>query len=189
MVAQIVESERPWTYADLAGLPNDGNRYEILQGELIVSPASSVPHQRVLVRLSLALEDAVNKSKFGTVFVAPLDVKFSDNNVVEPDVFVVSVDQYAQVHDRRVDGAPAFVIEIVSPSSVKTDRQRKAALYMEYGVQEYWVVEPDQQRILVHLPGDPGPRIVIDGSLQSVLIPTLVVELATLFAPPLTSFE
>ncbi|MCC6705074.1 MAG: Uma2 family endonuclease [Thermomicrobiales bacterium] len=189
MVAQVFESERPWTYTDLAGLPDDGNRYEILQGELIASPSPSPTHQRALVRLSLALEEAVNRSKFGTMFVAPVDVRFSDNNVVEPDIFVVSVDQYSQVHDQRLDGAPAFVIEIVSPSSVKSDRQRKATLYMENGVREYWIVEPDQQRILVHVAGEQGPRIVIDGSLESVVVPSFSVQLSDIFAPLLTSFN
>jgi len=189
MVAQIAEIERPWTFDDLAGLPDDRNRYEILQGELIVSCSPGGTHQIVLGRLSVALEHAAKTSKFGTPIIGPFTVRFSASNVAAPDLLAISVDQYPQCSDEKFDGAPAFITEVVSSSSVKTDRQRKAALYMEYGVQEYWVVEPDQQRILVHLPGDPGPRIVIDGSLQSVLIPTMVVELATLFAPSLTSFE
>jgi Uma2 family endonuclease len=189
MVAQIVESERPWTYADLADLPDDGNRYEILQGELIVSPSPSGRHQIVLGRLHAALYEAVRTSKFGTVFTAPFDVKFSDRNVVEPDLFVISVEQYSQYSDRNFDGAPAFVVEVVSPSSVQTDRQRKAALYMEHGVNEYWIVEPDQKRILVHIPGEQGPRMVLDGALESVVVPAFSVQLSDMFAPPLTSFD
>jgi Uma2 family endonuclease len=189
MVAQIVESERPWTYADLADLPDDGNRYEILQGELIVSPSPSGRHQIVLGRLHAALYEAVKTSKFGTVFTAPFDVKFSDRNVVEPDLFVISVNQYSQYSDRSFDGAPAFVIEIVSPSSINTDRQRKATLYMEQGVKEYWIVEPDQKRILVHIPGEQGPRIVIEGALASMVIPSFSVQLTDLFTQTLTTFE
>lgn len=191
MVAAPLEYDRPLVYDDLAGLPEDGHRYELLQGELIVSPASGGLHQTVQNRLSIALESAVRNSQFGTMMVAPFDVRFSQNDVVEPDLFAFGTAKYDRYSDRLFDGAPDFAIEIVSPGSVTNDRVRKAALYINEGVLEYWIVEPVSKRILVHLRGtdEPMPRIVIEGTLISAVIPAFSVDLDALFAPVLNTFE
>jgi Uma2 family endonuclease len=188
---EVLESDRPLTYEDLKGFPDDGHRYELLQGELVVSHTPDGAHQTVLIRLASQLERAVNDSKFGTAIMGPFEVRMSEGDVVRPDLFAFSLTQYAQYDDEVFVGAPAFMIEITSPQSVKYDRVRKAALYGESGVLEYWIVEPASKRILVHLRGtdEPMPRIVVEGTLSSAVIPAFSVNLDALFAPVLNSFE
>jgi len=191
MVAAPLESDRPLTYEDLEGFPNDGHRYELLQGELIVSPSPDGMHQVVLNRLNIALAAAVKRAKYGTSIIAPFDIRFSKSNVVEPDLFAFSVSQYKQYKGSYFEGAPEFVIEVLSPGSVRYDRVRKADLYMEGGVKEYWIVEPAAKRILVHVAGstEPMPRIVASGLLTSTVIPEFTVDLRELFIPELNSFD
>jgi Uma2 family endonuclease len=190
MVAAPLESDRPLTYEDLAGFPDDGHRYELLQGELIVSPAPDGTHQIILNRLNIALVAAVKEARYGTVLIAPFDIRFSRSNVVEPDLFAFSTNQYAQYKGSHFEGAPEFVVEVLSPGSVRYDRVRKADLYMEHGVKEYWIVEPPGKRILVHIAesSEPQPRIVANGALTSVMIPTFTVDLEELFLPDLETF-
>lgn len=185
MVAAPLEYDRPLTYEDLEGFPNDGHRYELLQGELIVSPSPDGMHQVVLNRLNVALVAAVNAADYGSVIVAPFDIRFSKSNVVQPDLFAFSEAQDEQFKISHFEGAPEFVVEVLSPSSVRYDRIRKADLYMEHGVKEYWIVEPLAKRILVHLAGstEPQPRIIASGTLASTVIPGFTIDLAKLFAP------
>lgn len=185
MVATRVTDDRPLTIEDLDLIPDDGNRYEIMQGELIVSPAPNDTHQLVLGRLHVALAMANTAASFGSVRLGPRDIKLSENNIVEPDLLVYRTSQRVLSNERFFDGAPAFVVEIVSPFSGSRDRVRKAALYMTSGVEEYWVVEPDSKRILVHLASRKGtnPEIVTVGTLDSRVVPGFVVDLDDLFAP------
>lgn len=179
-----VTTDRPLTIDDLDAMPDDGQRYELLQGELIVSPAPGRTHQRVLIKLLGILSAAVAESEgAGEVGAAPFDVQLSPNDVVQPDLFVVLPNQAAQYGERRFDGAPAFVLEVVSPTSGTYDRIRKASLYINAGVQEYWIVEPASRRILVHDPasGEPSPRIAAAGILTSRVIPSFRVDLDVLF--------
>jgi len=191
MVAAPTRAYEPLTYKDLETLPDDGNRYELLEGDLIVSPAPGLRHQVISGRLFKALDAATESSRFGMTVYAPFSVRFSASNVVEPDLMAFRVDQYHQYKGTYFEGAPAFVIEILSPGSSRTDHVRKATLYMENGVEEYWIVEPQAKRILVHLTvaDEPMPRIITEGRLESATVPGFSVELAALFAPELKIFE
>ncbi|CAN5620444.1 Uma2 family endonuclease [soil metagenome] len=191
MVATRVTDDRPLTIEDLDLIPDDGNRYEIMQGELIVSPAPNDTHQLVLGRLYIALLSAANLSNFGLVRLGPRDVRLSESDVVEPDLFAFRNVQRGQSTERVFYGAPAFVVEIMSPSSAVNDRVRKASLYMNTKVEEYWVVDPFAKRILVHLLNRQGanPEIFIDRPVRSHIIPTFEVDLTELFAPEPESGE
>jgi Uma2 family endonuclease len=184
MVASTVTTDRPLTIDDLEAMPDDGQRYELLQGELIVSPSPGGIHQEILGELFGLLREVVRREKLGRAIFAPFDVQFSPNDVVQPDLIYIRQSQLGQYTNRRFAGAPAFIVEIVSPSSGGYDRVRKAALYLNSGVEEYWVVDPGNRRILVHDPasGEPSPRIVTTGSLTSRVIPSFTVDLAELFA-------
>ncbi len=187
MVSLPVEVEiedRPLTIDDLYEMPDDGNRYELLQGELIVSPSPGGTHQEVLGELFFLLRSAVRQGNLGKAIIAPFDVQISPNDVVEPDLFYFRHDQANQYTERRFLGAPAFVVEVVSPSSGSIDRVRKASLYVNSGVEEYWIVEPAGNRIIVHdrASGEPSPRIFTAGSLTSRVIPSFTVDLTQLFA-------
>jgi Uma2 family endonuclease len=186
MVASpIVTEDRPLTIEDLNAMPDDGQRYELLQGELIVSPAPGRTHQRVLIKLLGMMGSALEAQEgLGEVGTAPFDVQLSPNDVVQPDLFVVLPDQADRYGERSFDGAPAFVLEVISPSSGTYDRIRKASLYVNSGVQEYWIIDPLGRRILVHDAGtgEPNPRIVTSGTLTSRVVPTFTVDLGALFA-------
>jgi Uma2 family endonuclease len=184
MVALPFSTNRPWTIADLDSMPDDGQRYELLQGELIVSPAPGKIHQRIIGRLHVWLDEAAARADSGEVVIAPADVRLSPFNLVQPDLLYLRESQSDLYGDKFIGGAPAFVIEIVSPSSGVYDRVRKASLYMESGVEEYWVVEPTKRHILVHLAGHemPNPMIVASGAIASLVLPEFSFDVDDLFA-------
>lgn len=132
------------TYDDLILFPEDGNRHEIIDGVHYMSPAP-VPYHQVLSReLLVQLYAAFQSSGLGEVFSAPLDVQFTENDVVEPDLIVVLKDNPI-VTDSRIIGVPDLLIEILSPSTSSRDRNLKKRLYESAGVSEYWIVDPDQK--------------------------------------------
>ncbi len=132
----------PWsralTYADLATMPDDGHRYELLDGTLIVSPAPSPLHQRAVLNLAVLLREATTGSDLETL-VAPLDVVLADDTVVEPDVLVA---RRADLTDRNLPAAPVLAVEVISPSTVRFDRLLKYSRYATAGIAHYWIVDP-----------------------------------------------
>ena len=173
------------TYADLATFPDDGLRREIIDGELIVSPAPRIRHQKVLARLHLIFGNHLAVSGGGEVFFAPVDVVLSDSNVVEPDLLFVADDQSDLMTEANVQGAPALVVEVRSQPRI--DRVRKRDLYARFGAAQYWIVDPDADRVEVYrLAGDdryPKPEIFEPGeTLTYDRLPGLQVDLTQLFA-------
>lgn len=132
-------------YDDLATAPEDGNRYELLDGDLFVTPAPSPQHQRASKRLQRQLEHYFEERGLGEVFNAPLDVILTRRDVVEPDLVVVADAQ--QISARGIEGAPMLVVEILSPSTAQHDRTVKAKRYEATGVRHYWVVDLDARRL------------------------------------------
>ena len=130
------------TYEDYCRLPNDGKRYEIIEGELFVTPSPFRPHQRAVTRLTSYLSVFVREKDIGEVFVAPFDVVFSRFDVVEPDLLYVSKGRLSVLTEKNVQGAPDLVVEVLSPSTAEKDRTIKLKLYARYGVQEYWIIDP-----------------------------------------------
>lgn len=119
---------RPLTYEDLLETPDDGNRYEILGGELIVSPAPTPMHQRVLARLFRLIDRFVQDKNAGELFFAPLDVRFDPHDIVEPDLLFIRRERLDIIDEKLIEGAPDLVVEVLSPSSRGRDRVRKMAL-------------------------------------------------------------
>ena len=134
--------------ADLLELPQNGKRYEILDGDLNVSPAPSLRHQRIVLRIATALL-ALQHAGRGEVFVAPVDVVLDPHTIVEPDVVFVSKERSSILGAQRMEGAPDLVVEVFSPSSRRTDVLVKAPLYARFGVRLYVVVDPDLDRLEV----------------------------------------
>jgi len=133
------------TYEDYCLLPNDRNRYEILDGELSVTPAPRVNHQRISRRLLRFLDDHVIANNLGEILAAPTDVILAPTTVVQPDLIFIANDQANIITGRAIEGAPTLVVEILSPTTQQTDRVTKAQLYAKYGVPHYWLIDPDQQ--------------------------------------------
>jgi Uma2 family endonuclease len=144
------------TYEDYAALPNDGKRYEILDGELSVSPAPSPSHQFVALRLASALDAYTTSERLGQVYIAPFDVILFDTTIVQPDVLFFSTDRRSIISRRGAEGAPTLVVEILSAWSVRNDRTTKFQLYARYGVPYYWIVDSDRRTIDVYRLRDQG---------------------------------
>lgn len=174
-----------YTYADLvAEFPVDNVQREIIDGELIVSPSPSLRHQRLSARLSDAIRAYLTARGGGEVFYSPVDVLFSDHNVVQPDLLFIPADRAEIMTEKNVQGVPALLIEIVSDT--RRDRVRKRDLYARFGVPEYWIVDPDADRIEVYRLHDGSygkPQIHEPGdTLTYERLPGLAIELARIFA-------
>lgn len=139
-----------YTYRDLQTIPEDRNRYELFEGELIVTPAPTRDHQKVSRNLTLLLGNYLKKFPVGELYVAPFDVYFDDETVVEPDIVVVLNARLALIDEKKMNGAPDLVIEILSPSTEERDRGFKFKRYAQEGVSEYWMVDVLNQRIEVY---------------------------------------
>jgi len=166
------------TYEDYCELPNDRNRYEIHDGELSVTPAPNVKHQRFSSRLHFALSQHVLANHFGEVFAAPTDVILAPTTVLQPDLIFIDNDRRAIITERAIEGPPTLVIEILSPSTSRTDRITKAQLYAKHGVPHYWLIDPDQQSIEAYeLVGDQY-NLVVKAQNAELFNPTLFTGLS-----------
>ena len=142
------ELER-FTYEDYLHLPDDGKRYQIIEGEVYMCPAPIPNHQRILTKLFKIIDHFVLENDLGEVILAPCDIIFSDENVVQPDIFFISKDRLHIITDKNIQGAPDLAVEIVSPHSLKIDKLLKRNLYAKYGVQEYWIVDGGKREVEV----------------------------------------
>jgi Uma2 family endonuclease len=133
---------REFTREDLDAMPDDGNRHELLDGSIMVTPAPAYAHQRMVRELLVLLHTACPKHL--EVLTAPFDVVLSQRTVVEPDLLVARRQDFTR---RDLPGAPLLAIEVVSPSTRRTDLGTKKDLYQEAGTVSYWVVDPDQQSL------------------------------------------
>jgi Uma2 family endonuclease len=177
---------RPLTYDDLAALPDDGKRYELINGELFELTGTTPKHQRANIRLSTDLHQFVFSRELGEVFCAPLDVYFTPHNVVQPDIIYVSRQRRAIVRAQKIEGAPDLLMEILSPSNRRHDVIIKAALYATFGVPEYWLVDPEHDSIIVQSLRDGVfvPVSSTDGIARSLVLPGFEVDPAEIFAEP-----
>lgn len=130
------------TYDDYAALPEDGNRYELHEGELVMTPSPRTRHQSVIGNLHLLMAGHVRRHALGEVYVSPIDVILSRITVLQPDLVYVETGRLGVVTERAIEGAPTLVVEVLSPSTGARDRGAKQALYAQYGVPYYWIVDP-----------------------------------------------
>ncbi len=173
------------TYDDLCRIPDDGKRYEIIGGELLVSPSPVRAHQELLSFLHLVVGNYVRQHHLGRLYFAPVDVRLSPRDVVQPDLLFIRHDRLDIYHARGdVQGPPDLVVEIVSPSSVETDPGRKFDLYAASGVSEYWLADPATRRfqLFVLREGRYTESAPVAGRLHSTVIAGLVLDPAELFA-------
>lgn len=140
---------KTYTYADLARIPADGNRHEILSGELVVTPSPVTVHQLVVGRIYWLIYGFAEKSG-GRAFISPYDVVFSETRVTQPDVLYVAPSGLHRIGKTCLEGAPELAVEVLSPGTEHLDRGRKLEIYREGGVREYWIVDPDPRIVEVH---------------------------------------
>jgi Uma2 family endonuclease len=138
------------TYDDFLSLPDDGQRHELIGGDHYVTPSPVTRHQRISGELFFSLRGYLGAKGSGSVFTAPFDVLLSDHDVVEPDLLVILADQSDILTAQHVRGAPAIVVEILSPGTRRRDETLKRALYERAGVREYWTIDPDQNVVTLY---------------------------------------
>ena len=139
-----------FTYEDYRTTPED-KRCELLDGDLLMTPAPNLKHQRLQLGLSRLLARFIEERALGELFVAPCDVVLSDHDVVQPDLLFVSRERaHLLSGGDAVRGAPDLVVEILSPATAGRDRGYKRALYARHGVTEYWLVDPLDETIAIH---------------------------------------
>lgn len=174
-----------WTYSHYAALPEDGERYEIVDGVLYMAPSPNRWHQDAVLMISHYLLTHVKLKGLGQVFVAPFDVELASNNVVQPDIIVVLNAGQEKVKDTRIIGAPDLVVEVASPATATYDRRVKYDAYAQAGIPEYWIADPAAKtvEVLVLEAGVYHSQGVFRGkaTLPSTIVPDFVVAVEQFF--------
>jgi Uma2 family endonuclease len=171
-----------WTADMVRALPDDGNRYEVVYGELLVTPSPRAWHQILVARMAVLLEGYLRKHRVGTLLISPADISWGADVLVQPDVFVVPLEQARTLQwDRMRD--LLLVVEVVSPSTARHDRFTKRRRYQEAGVPVYWIVDGDRRQVEVWAPGDVFPIVEATrlGWHPAGAARPLVIELSELF--------
>ena len=173
------------TYQDYLNTPDD-ERYELINGELIMSPSPREAHQYADVEIGATLHTFVKLHNLGRVYHAPFDVVLSDTDVVQSDLLFVSRERLRIITADNIQGAPDLAVEILSPSTSARDRGYKRDLYAKHGVKEYWQVDTDAKRITVlHLNayGDYDVAAVYGAgqTLTSPLLPGFALNMDEIF--------
>jgi Uma2 family endonuclease len=144
------------TYQDYQELPDDGKRYELHEGELSVTPAPSPEHQESLANLNDFIRQHVRTRGLGKVFFAPLDCILDDTTIVQPDLVYLDASRLGELSKRGIEGPPTLVVEVVSPTTRRTDQVRKLQLYAKYRVPYYWFVDPEARAIDAYVLDEAG---------------------------------
>ncbi|MCL4212715.1 MAG: Uma2 family endonuclease [Gemmatimonadales bacterium] len=154
--------QNDWTVEKALALPEDGKRYEVLDGELFVTPSPTYGHQSAIRTLCRRIEDHVNAHRLGWVQFSPADIVFSARRLLQPDLFVIPW---------RAEGEPTswaevtellLAIEVVSPSTARADRHRKRLIYQDQGVPEYWIVDLDARLVERWRPEDTRAEVLAE---------------------------
>lgn len=172
-------SDIKWTYEEMVRKLPDESRFELRNYELIEMASPYSAHQILFKFLFKLLDQYCTQNNQGTVLFAPLDVVFYSGNVVQPDLIYISKDQNHIIKEKNITGAPDLLIEIVSKSSINRDFVEKKNDYEEFGVKEYWIVEPSYQNIFIYTLVDGKYQLLttVDGEenheIKSMVLPDL----------------
>jgi len=153
----MVDATRRYTVDEVLAFPADGKRYELVDGELLVTPAPAAPHQLVIGRLYLALADYLRRTGSAQVVLSPADISWDRTKLVQPDLFVVPLSEVTA--SWKTYRTLLLAVEVISPSSARGDRLVKRRLYQHQGVATYWIVDPDAKLIEIWHPDDDRPSI------------------------------
>jgi Uma2 family endonuclease len=178
-----------WTYDDYLQLPDDGNRYEIIDGVLYMANAPAYDHQYAVGQIFGEIRNFVKGKNLGVVLTAPFEVHLSEKTrPVQPDVLFIANDRKPDVSAQVFKGSPDIVVEVISPSSLRLDQHIKFGAYEQAKVREYWLVDPKTRSVEVYsLPKD-GPEYVLLGQfsnnekMKSAVLDGLEIDVSSLFA-------
>ena len=174
-----------FTYDDYRQLPDDGKRYEIIDGELYMATTPTTNHQIIADRFLVVLSNYLERHPIGIAISAPLEVFLSATNLAQPDVMFISKDRLHIIKPTQIKGAPDLVIEVLSPSTEKRDRTVKLKMYAKFGVREYWMAKEKTATVEIFRLQE-GKLILVarlgkSDVLTSPLFPGLEIPLAKIF--------
>ena len=165
-----------WSYKEYAALPDDGNRYEIVNGVLFMTPSPNGAHQDAVGEIFAYLREHIKQNNLGLVRMAPFDVELSPGTVVQPDVFVILSEHFDRITDNRILGAPDLVVEVASPSTAIYDRHNKLDAYAHAGVAEYWIVDTDARAVEALVLAEAGTYRSLGIFRAKAVLPSTVVR-------------
>lgn len=175
------------TYDDYVKLPDDGKRYEIIDGELYVNPAPVPTHQFIIANIMAAFV-SYSRIHGGRAAGAPIDVLLGPGNVVQPDIVFIKGDRISIIGPKNIQGPPHIVVEVLSDSTRRYDEIRKRKLYESSGVEEYWVVDPEIELVKIYRAAGgvyvTAAEITTEegGAIASPLLPGFSLPIAEVFA-------
>lgn len=176
----------PLTVEHYKLLPENGPRYQLIEGDLFMAPAPNRYHQDISRNLEYILLEYLEEHPLGKLYDAPFDVYLDDHNVFQPDIIVVMNERRAILTDAGAEGAPDFVVEILSPKTARFDRDSKRRVYAARGVRELWIIAPEPRTIELYLLGqdaaNPAATYSEADTFESTLFPDLRFRGAKIFA-------
>jgi Uma2 family endonuclease len=179
-----IEIEK-FTADDYRRMPETGPRYQLINGELRMSPAPNRFHQVISKNLQFIIQSYLASHPLGDLYNAPFDVYLSVHDVFQPDLCYVVQERFNILTDAGMEGAPDFVVEILSPGTAALDKREKRAHYAKFGVKELWIIDPELRRIHVyHLTENPNkPRETFDegDTFESPFFPGLMFDVDRIF--------
>jgi Uma2 family endonuclease len=183
-MATTLTPKKTYTYEDYAKLP-EGAPYQLIGGELIMSPSPVPYHQIISGRIEFELMRFVMERNLGVVIDAPMDVYLSDTETYQPDIIFISKERLHIIGEKKIEGAPDLVIEVLSESTAYYDLRHKKNVYERTGVKEYWIVDPIEKSIEVYENTSEGfrlfMRVVEKGRINSRLLEGFSVNLEKVF--------
>ncbi|MBI2882731.1 MAG: Uma2 family endonuclease [Candidatus Methylomirabilis oxyfera] len=177
-----------FTYEDYLLFPDDGRRHELIDGDHYMTPAPSTAHQRILLKVAHRIAAHLDRYPLDHLYTAPTDVVLSKTDVIQPDLLFVSSARASLVTSQNIQGAPDLAVEILSEATRRTDEIIKRKLYERFGVQEYWIIDPEIETIKIYRMTAQGYHRVAelsdeaDDMLSTPLLPDLSIPLKDIFA-------
>ncbi len=180
----MINPKVKFSYRDYLETPDD-QRWELIDGELYITPAPNDRHQEIVANLLVILHRYVRRNRLGQVRPAPRDVLLAEDSVVQPDLLFISRGRISISGMQFVEDAPDLVVEVLSPGTESRDRNLKATLYARHGVNEFWIVDPESESVEVRRLTDDGylpAEVHRSGEISTSQIPGLVVRLGEVFS-------
>jgi len=180
-----IPQKEVYTYADYAILP-EGAPYQLIGGKLVMTPAPTTYHQIICMRLEGKILNFITERDLGLVLFAPVDVYFEEQETYQPDIIFIVKERLPIIEHARINGAPDLVVEILSPSTAYYDLKKKARIYARHGVREYWIIDPEDKSIEIHVGQKEkfglNQRIEENGKIKSLVLDGLEIEVRDIFA-------
>ncbi len=170
-----------WTVDDYLSLGELSTPCQLLNGELIISPAPNLNHQQTSRKLSKILDRFIQEEE---LLYAPIDVYLDSRNVFQPDLLGITQERKSFLSERGIEGPPDLILEIISPSNSYMDRYEKKVAYQQFGVTEYWIVDPANKTLEIYNGSawdKPWLYLANEGAVKSTILPTLTFDLKEIF--------